>query len=53
MRHKAKKKIEENMAVDNSHQEFHEPDSQTAEGAALYCGRDTGKTLLPEMLGKS
>jgi len=30
VRHKAKKKIEENMVVDNSHQEFHEPDSPAA-----------------------
>ena len=41
MRHKAKKKIEENMAVDNSHQEFHEPDSQTAEGAARCIAAET------------
>ena len=41
MGHKAKKKIEENMAADNSHQEFLEPDSQTAEEAARYIAAET------------
>ncbi|MDP2276972.1 MAG: nucleotide exchange factor GrpE, partial [Nitrospirota bacterium] len=41
MRHKAKKNIEKNMAVDNSHQEFHELDSQTAEEAARCIAAET------------
>ena len=48
MRHKAKKKIEENMAVDNSHQEFHEPDSQTAEEAARCIAAETQENAAPE-----
>ena len=47
MRHKAKKKIEENMAVDNSHQEFHEPDSQTAEEAARCIAAETQENAAP------
>lgn len=52
MRHKAKKKIEENMAADNSHppqaEEFHEPDSQTAEDAARCIAAETPENAAPE-----
>ena len=41
MRHKAKKKIEENVAEDNFHPEFPEPDSQTAEEAARCVAAET------------
>ena len=55
MRHKAKKKIEENMAVDNSHQESHEPDSPSTSGGlggqeeAVRCiAAETQENAAPE-----
>ncbi|MDP3260830.1 MAG: nucleotide exchange factor GrpE [Thermodesulfovibrionales bacterium] len=52
MRHKAKKKIEENMTEDNSPppqaEEFHEPDSQTAEEAARCIAAETQENAAPE-----
>ncbi|MDO8747228.1 MAG: nucleotide exchange factor GrpE, partial [Thermodesulfovibrionales bacterium] len=67
MRHKAKKKIEENMTEDNSHQEFHEPDSsavggqdeavrciaaETPESAASRDARENLEKNLEEELGQ-
>ncbi len=48
MGHKAKKKIEENMAEENSHPGFPEPDSQTAEEAAGGIAAETPENAAPE-----
>ncbi|MFZ3122871.1 MAG: nucleotide exchange factor GrpE [Thermodesulfovibrionales bacterium] len=51
MRHKVEKKIEENMAEDNSHQEFHEPDSSALGGqeeAERCIAAETPENAAPE-----